>query len=62
MPDGKKREKARLVAKGCQDSDLGEGAADSFGCVGHQPSHLLAIPLGAIKKWEIGSLDIKNAF
>ena len=60
--DGEQRVKARQAAMGYRGPDLGEGAADSFGCVGHQPSHLLAIPLGAIKKWEIGSLDIKNAF
>ena len=60
--DGRKCVQARLVAKGDQDPDLREGSADTSGCASLRSSHLQVISLRAIKKWELRSLDIKNAF
>ena len=62
MAYGKKCVKARLVAKGFQDPDLKEGLVDTSGCVSLRSSHLQLVSLSAIRKWELWSLDIKNAF
>ena len=52
--------KARFVAKGYQDPDPRNGNVDIAGCVSRRSSHLESISLGALKKWAIYSLDIKN--
>ena len=59
---GVSRVQARSAAKGLQDPDFMEGAVDTLGCVSLRSPHLLAVPLSAPGKWEILSLDIKNAF
>ena len=62
VAEGKKCVKARLVAKGFQDPDLQEGLVETSGCVCLRPSHLRAISLSANQKWQLWSLDVKNAF
>ena len=62
MADGKRRGGARLVARGYQHPDLKEGAVDTSGRVSLRPSPVRLISLGAIEKWRICSLDIKNTF
>ena len=52
--------KARLVARGFQYPDLADGLADTSSCVSMRSSHLQVISLGALKKWTLRSLDIKN--
>ena len=52
----------RLVAKGYQDPDLRKGLVDTSGCVSLRSSHLQVISLRLIKKSELWSVDIKNAF
>ena len=60
--DGVKTVKARLVAKGFQGPDLRLGSVDIAGCVSRRSSHLQVIPLGALLKWPLWSLVIKDAF
>ena len=60
--EGKKCVKARLAAKGFQGPDLQDGLVETSKCVSFRPSHLQVIPLSAIRKWKLCSLDIKNAF
>ena len=60
--DGVKTVKARLVAKGFQNPDLLPGNVDFAGCVSRRSSHLRLIPLGALGKWPLWSVDVKNAF
>ena len=60
--DGKKCVKASLVAKVFQDPGLREGLVDTSGCVSLRSSHFRVISFGAIERWGIRSLDIKNAF
>ena len=60
--EGKKTVEARLVARGLQDPDLAEGLADASSCVSTRSFHLQVISLGALEKWKLWSLDIKNAF
>ena len=60
--DGAKRAQARLVAKGFQDPDLKLGLMDTSGCVSLRSSHLQVASLSALCKWELWSLDFKNAF
>ena len=62
MVNGEKCVKSHLVATGFQDPDLLEGVADTSGRVSFRSSHLQVVALGAITKWELWSLDIKNAF
>ena len=62
MADGKKRVKARLVAKGYQDPDIQGGIVDTSACVNLRPPHLQVTSLRTAKKWNLWSLDIKNAF
>ena len=62
MLGGKQCVEARLVAKGFQDPGLKDGLVDASGCVSLRSSHLLAVSLGAIRKWKLRSFDIKNAF
>ena len=50
------------MAKGYQDPDLWEGIVDTFECVSLRSSHLQVISLGAVMRWKLRSLDIKNAF
>ena len=38
------------------------GNVDSAACVSRRSSHLQVISLGALGKWPLWSLDIKNAF
>ena len=59
--DGEKTIQARLVAKGYQDPDLRMGNVDIAGCVSRGSSHLQLIFLGALTKWPLRNLDIKNA-
>ena len=60
--EGVKTAQARLVANGLQDPDLKEGVADASGCVTLRSPHLRVISLAALKKWELGSLSVRNAF
>ena len=60
--DGVKTAKARLAAKGFQGPDLRMGNVDIAGCVSCRSSHLQVVSLGALRKWPLWSLDIKNAF
>ena len=62
MADGQKSATARLAAKVYQDPDIREGAVDTSVCVSLRSSHLQAISLRATKKWELRSLNIKDAF
>ena len=62
MVDGRRDVEAGFAAKGYQNPDLGTGLVETSGCVGIWPPHLRAIPLRALKKWQLSSLDIKNAF
>ena len=50
------------MARGARNPELKEGLVDTSGCVSLRPSHLQVISLGAMKKWKLRSLDIKNAF
>ena len=61
MVGGKTCVMARLAATGFQARDLQEGAADTSGCVRIRSSHVQVTSLGTIKKWELWSLDFKNA-
>ena len=61
LVDGRRTVKARLVARGFQDPDLAAGLVDTPSCVSLRPSHLQVISLGALKKWKLWGLDIKNA-
>ena len=54
--------KARLAANGYRDPDLRTGNVDTAGCASRRSSHLRLISLGALEKWLLWSLDIKNAF
>ena len=45
--------------EGFRDPDLKDGNVDASGCVSLPPSHLLVIPLEALKTWETWSDDIK---
>ena len=60
--EGKRTVKARLVARGFQDPDLAAGLVDTSSCVSLRSSHLQVISLSALKRWNLWSLDIKNAF
>ena len=60
--EGEKTVKSRLETTGYQDPDLRMGNVDIAGCVIRRYSHLRAISLGALMKWLLRSLDIKNAF
>ena len=60
--DGEKTVKARLAAKGFRDPDLRIENADTAGCVSRGSSHFRVTSLGALGKWPLWSLDIKNAF
>ena len=60
--EGKKTDEARLVAPGFQDPVLAEGFVDTSSCVSMRTSHLQVISLGALKKWKLWSLGLKNAF
>ena len=62
MVDGRKCVAARFLAKGYPDPDLLDEIVGAPGRVSLRASHLQAISLRAIKKWELWSLDIKNAF
>ena len=62
LVEGRRAVKARLVARGYQDPDLAAGLADTASCVSLRSSPHQVISLGALKKWELWSLDIKNAF
>ena len=62
MADGKKDVKVRLVANGRQDPDLDDGLVGTSGSVSLSVSHLQVLSLGAFKKWETWSPDIRNAF
>ena len=46
---------------GYQDPDMRNGDVDIAGCVSGSSSHLQSISPGALKKWAIWSLAIKNA-
>ena len=61
MADGKQEVKARLVAKGYQNPAWGTGLMETSGCVSPHSSHLQVISLIALKKWNLWSLEIKNA-
>ena len=50
------------MPKGYQAPDLRMGNVDIAGCVSRRSSHLQLISLGALRKWPLWSLDIKNAF
>ena len=50
------------MAKGYQDPDLRTGNVDITGWVSRSSPHLQVISLGALTKWPLWSLDIKNAF
>ena len=60
--DGEKTAKARLVARGYRGPDLRLGNVDVFGCLRRRSFHLHLIPMGALKKWPLRSLDVKRAF
>ena len=62
MVGDKKRVRARLVPTGFEDPDLREALVDTSGCVSLRSSHLRALSLSAVRKWELWSLDIKHAF
>ena len=62
MVDGEKAVKACPVATGYQDPGLRGGKVDAPGRDSFRSSRLQVISLGAVGKWEIWSLDIKNAF
>ena len=62
MANGKMFVEARLAATGSQDPDQEGGLVEPSRCVSLRSSHLQAIPLGAIRKWTLRNLDIKNAF
>ena len=59
--DGAKTVKARLVPTGYQDPGLRNGNVDIAACVTRRSPHSQLIALGALKKWPIRNLDIKNA-
>ena len=53
--------KARLVAKSYQDPDPRMGNAEIAGRESRRSSHLHVIYLGALRKWPLWSLDVKDA-
>ena len=59
--EGRKTVKTRLVARGFQDPDLADGSVDTSSCTSMRSPHLRVILLGALKKWILWILDIKNA-
>ena len=59
---GRKRPKLVCWLMGFQDPDLRDGNVDFAGCVSRRSPHLRLISLGALGKWPLRSLDIKNAF
>ena len=61
MVDGRESVKARLVAKGYQDPDLREGIVATSGGVTIRSSHLQVTLICADAKWNLRTLDIKNA-
>ena len=62
MVDGEKGGKARLVAKSHQGPDLRGGSVGTSGRVSLRSLHLQVIPPGALEKWSIWILDVKNTF
>ena len=62
MVGGEQDVEARLVAKGYRDPEMKNGLVEVAGRVSLRSPHLLALPSGALEKWEIWNLDIKNAF
>ena len=54
--------KACRATKEYQEPNLKDGLVETSGCVGLRVSHLQVLSLGALKEWQIWSLDIKNAF
>ena len=62
MAEGKKYVKAPSVAEGYRETDLGNGFAETSGRVSAPSSHPQAPFSGALKKWEIWSLDTENVF
>ena len=61
MVDGAQTARARSATKGDQDPDLKAGSVDASGCVSPRSPRLRVVSLGALKKWRIWSLHIKNA-
>ena len=55
------RAMARPAAKGFQGPELKAGLVDVSGCVSLRSSHLQVVPISALQKWKLWSLDIKNA-
>ena len=57
----RKQAKPDWVARWYQDPDLRLGNVDIAGCVSRRSSHSQVRSLGAPTKWQLCSLDIKNA-
>ena len=62
MVDGRTHVKARPVAKDYQDPVSKEGQEESPCCASLRSSHLQILLLGALKKWELCTVDVRNAF
>ena len=60
--EGKYTAKELLVAKGYHGPELQAGSVDIAGCVSRRSSRIQLRFLGALRRWGIRSLDIKNAF
>ena len=59
--EGRKTARGRLVTKGYWYPDLRDGKVDIAGRVGRRSSHQRVVSSGALRRWRIWSLDIKNA-
>ena len=60
--EGQKTVKVALAAPGFPGPDLAKGLVDTSSRVSLRSSHLQVNSLGALKKWRLWSLDIKNAY
>ena len=59
--EGAKTVTARISAEGYQGPDLRDGHVDVAGCVGGRSPHVRLISPGALTKWAIWNLEIKDA-
>ena len=62
LVDGDRCVEAWLMDKGLQGPKLKSGLVATSGYVSHPSSHLQEASLSALEKWELRSLDIRNAF